>query len=62
MFEVEQSTSIYSGILRMKDLARSLPGQGAHFHLVAPEAREREVVARMARPALSGGADCFLLG
>lgn len=46
----------------MKDLALSLPGQGAHFYLVAPEAREREVVAQMARPALSGGADCFLLG
>lgn len=61
-FEVEQSTSIYSGILRMKDLALSLPRQGAHFYLVAPEAREREVVAQMARPALSSGAGGFLLG
>lgn len=50
-FEVEKSTSIYSGILRMEDLARCLPGGGCHFYLVAPKAREREVVAQMTRPA-----------
>lgn len=61
-FEVEQSTSIYSGILRMKDLALSLPQQGAHFYLVAPQAREKEVLAQMARPALLGDARTFELG
>jgi len=61
-FEVEQSTSIYSGILRMKDLALSVPDQQAHFYLVAPEARESEVVAQMLRPALQGGGDLFRLG
>lgn len=61
-FEVEQSTSIYSGILRMKDLAFSVPDQQAHFYLVAPEAREQEVVAQMLRPALKGGGDTFRLG
>lgn len=61
-FEVEQSTSIYSGILRMKDLALSLPQQGAHFYLVAPESRAREVEAQMARPALSTETGSFLLG
>ena len=61
-FEVEQSTSIYSGILRMKDLALSLPEQGGHFYLVAPEAREREVVAQMVRPALYSEAKNFQLG
>ena len=61
-FEVEQSTSIYSGILRMKDLALSLPRNGAHFYLVAPEAREREVVAQMTRPAFSSEAPVFQLG
>lgn len=61
-FEVEQSTSIYSGILRMKDLALSLPEQGGHFYLVAPEAREREVVAQMLRPALCSDAKSFQLG
>jgi type II restriction enzyme len=61
-FEVEQSTSIYSGILRMKDLALSVPDQQCHFYLVAPEAREHEVVAQMLRPGLKGGEDVFRLG
>lgn len=61
-FEVEQSTSIYSGILRMKDLALSLPGQGGHFYLVAPEAREREVVAQMTRPTFLTQTKGFQLG
>lgn len=50
-FEVEKSTSIYSGILRMEDLARSIPGCACHFYLVAPAKREREVMAQLARPA-----------
>lgn len=61
-FEVEQSTSIYSGILRMKDLAMSIPDEQSHFYLVAPEAREQEVAAQMLRPALQGGGDAFRLG
>lgn len=50
-FEVEKSTSIYSGILRLEDLARSVSVKGAHFYLVAPEQREKEVLAQLARPA-----------
>ena len=61
-FEVEQSTSIYSGILRMKDLALSVPEQKCHFYLVAPEAREQEVLAQMLRPGLKGGEHSFSLG
>jgi type II restriction enzyme len=61
-FEVEQSTSIYSGILRMKDLAMSVRDQQCHFYLVAPEAREQEVVAQILRPGLRGGEDVFRLG
>jgi type II restriction enzyme len=61
-FEVEHSTSIYSGILRMKDLALSLPDRSGHFYLVAPEAREREVLAQMKRPAFNAADDDFLLG
>lgn len=61
-FEVEQSTSIYSGILRMKDLALSLPRRGAHFYLVAPQAREKEVLAQMTRPALLSEVRDFELG
>lgn len=61
-FEVEQSTSIYSGILRMKDLAMSVPDQQCHIQLVAPEAREQEVVAQMLRPGLRAGEAVFRLG
>ncbi len=51
-FEVEKSTSIYSGILRLEDLARSIPDCCASaFYLVAPDRREREVMAQLARPA-----------
>jgi len=61
-FEIEKSTSIYSGILRMKDLARSLPKRECHFYLVAPEKREQEVMAQMKRPAFRDNADDFPLG
>jgi type II restriction enzyme len=50
-FEIEKSTSIYSGILRMEDLARSIPDCTCNFYLVAPNRREREVIAQMTRPA-----------
>jgi type II restriction enzyme len=50
-FEIEKSTSIYSGILRMEDLARSIPGCACRFYLVAPNSREKEVMAQLARPA-----------
>lgn len=58
-FEVEHSTSIYSGIVRMLDLA--LSGSDLHtsagLFLVAPDARESEVRAQLARPAFSRIAD-----
>ena len=50
-FEIEKSTSIYSGILRMEDLARSIPECTCNFYLVAPNQREKEVVAQLMRPA-----------
>jgi type II restriction enzyme len=50
-FEVEKSTSIYSGILRLEDLARSIPGCTCHFYLAAPNRREKEVMAQLSRPA-----------
>ena len=53
-FEVEHSTSIYSGILRMLDLANSEVGSDLRgIYLVAPDKREKEVRAQMARPAFS---------
>lgn len=53
-FEVEHSTSIYSGIVRMLDLALGVPDHlaGTYF-LVAPDAREHEVRAQFSRPAFS---------
>ncbi|MBI2831316.1 MAG: hypothetical protein HYX79_03570, partial [Chloroflexi bacterium] len=50
-FEVEKSTSIYSGILRLEDLARSIPDCACHFYLVSPARREKEVMAQLGRPA-----------
>lgn len=50
-FEIEKSTSIYSGILRLEDLSRSIPGGGCNLYLVAPNDREKEVMAQLSRPA-----------
>lgn len=54
-FEVEHSTSIYSGIVRMLDLALSggeLDSK-AGLYLVAPDAREVDVRTQLRRPAFS---------
>ena len=50
-FEVEKSTSIYSGILRLLDLSLSLRPGGLALYLVAPDGREGEVRAQLARPS-----------
>ena len=51
-FEVEHSTSIYSGIVRMLDLALGVPGNAAQgLFLVAPDDREKEVRDQLRRPA-----------
>lgn len=51
-FEVEHSTSIYSGIVRMLDLALGAPDQAVQgLYLVAPDSREREVREQLQRPA-----------
>lgn len=50
-FEVEKSTSIYSGILRLQDLSQSLPAPAPQLYLVAPDDREGEVRAQLVRPA-----------
>ncbi|BBB66848.1 hypothetical protein UNDYM_2595 [Undibacterium sp. YM2] len=61
-FEVERSTSIYSGILRMKDLARSIPSDNCHYYLVAPNKRQHEVMAQISRPAFRGDSADLSLG
>lgn len=50
-FEVEKSTSIYSGILRMQDLARAMEACDCQFYLVAPGDREKEVMSQLTRPS-----------
>ncbi len=51
-FEVEHSTSIYSGIVRLLDLALGAPAQAARgLYLVAPDDREDKVRAQLRRPA-----------
>ncbi len=53
-FEVEKSTSIYSGMLRLLDLARSVGGVPFHLFLVAPDRREKEIMAQLRRPSFAG--------
>jgi type II restriction enzyme len=50
-FEVEHTTSIYSGIVRMLDLAASTGHAVPALYLVAPDAREDDVRRQLARPA-----------
>lgn len=52
-FEIEKSTSIYSGMLRLQDLASSLGVRRYDFFLVAPDNREKEIVAQLQRPSFS---------
>ena len=63
-FEVEHTTSIYSGIVRLLDLALgtasdpSVPlGAAAGLFLVAPDDRENDVREQLRRPAFSRVAD-----
>ena len=58
-FEVEHSTSIYSGIMRMLDLAlgHADPQAEGGLFLVAPDSREAEVRAQLARPAFARVSD-----
>jgi type II restriction enzyme len=57
-FEVEHTTSIYSGIVRLLDLALGDIDQPVRgLFLVAPDAREEDVRAQLRRPAFSRVAD-----
>ncbi|MFV2045702.1 MAG: hypothetical protein ACC700_21050 [Anaerolineales bacterium] len=58
-FEVEKSTSIYSGILRLYDLALSIPSCRDDLYLVAPDDREKQIVFQLCRPSLTrAGVSC----
>lgn len=51
-FEVEKSTSIYSGILRLIDLAKSIPSGEEVFYIIIPDNREKEVQMQLSRPSI----------
>ena len=52
-FEVEHTTSIYSGILRMADLLALQPNMDIRLHIVAPSARREKVFQELRRPVFS---------
>lgn len=49
-FEVECTTSIYSGLLRMSDLLALQPNLSIRLYLVAPRERRSKVEREMLRP------------
>ncbi len=49
-FEVEHTTSIYSGLLRMSDLAALSPNLNFPLYIVAPESRLDQVRRELSRP------------
>lgn len=49
-FEVETSTSIYSGILRMSDLISLVPALNVKLYIVAPKGRQDKVSNELTRP------------
>ena len=50
-FEVEHTTAIYSGILRMADLRATIPNLNINIHIVAPDERRQKVLDEIKRPA-----------
>lgn len=52
-FEVEHTTSIYSGILRMADLMALQPNLNIKAHIVAPFDRKDKVLLEISRPVFA---------
>ena len=52
-FEVEHTTAIYSGILRMADLLALQPNMQIRLHIVAPTERREKVLREISRPVFS---------
>lgn len=53
-FEVEKTTSIYSGILRLIDLYYSFRSDPSSLFLIIPDSREKELLLQLGRPAIKG--------
>jgi hypothetical protein len=52
-FEIESTTSIYSGLLRMSDLIAMQPNINIPLYIVAPDERRDKVKAEITRPTFS---------
>ncbi len=52
-FEIESTTSIYSGLLRMSDLIAMQPNLNIPLYLVAPDERREKVITEVNRPTFS---------
>lgn len=52
-FEIEHTTAIYSGLLRMADLVALQPDINIPLHIVAPEERQTTVLDQIRRPVFS---------
>jgi hypothetical protein len=52
-FEVEHTTAVYSGILRMADLLALQPNMDIKLHIVAPSAKRDKVFQEIRRPVFS---------
>jgi hypothetical protein len=52
-FEIECTTSIYSGLLRMSDLIAMQPNLNIPLYIVAPDERREKMLAEVNRPTFS---------
>jgi len=52
-FEIEHTTAIYSGLLRMADLLALQPNMDIRLHIVAPEGKQDKVLREIKRPVFS---------
>lgn len=52
-FEVEHTTSVYSGLLRMADLVALQPDINIKLHIVAPAEKRDKVIQEIRRPVFS---------
>lgn len=52
-FEIESTTSVYSGLLRMSDLTVMQPNLNIPLYLVAPQDRRDKVIREVNRPTFS---------
>jgi hypothetical protein len=52
-FEIESTTSIYSGLLRMSDLISMQPNLAMPLYIVAPDDRREKVKEEINRPTFS---------